>query len=192
MIAASYSHNEQVTMQNDLNKNLEQNTTTSKTCIKKEMHALQKIGERLVELNPKQLAEFCLPDTLMDAIITAKQIHKHGARRRQIRFVGKLMREIDIEPIQEKLSTWSGISLQHTAWTHLVERWRNCLLKDEHALAEFGQQYPAADLQRIRTLTRNAHKEKHSNKPLKSFRALFHELQISIPETSKQNDTVIS
>jgi ribosome-associated protein len=80
MIAASYSHNEQVTMQNDLNKNLEQNTTASKTCIKKEMHALQKIGERLVELNPKQLAEFCLPDTLMDAIITAKQIHKHGAQ----------------------------------------------------------------------------------------------------------------
>ena len=101
------------------------------------------------------------------------------------------MRGIDVEPIQKKLSTWNGVSLQHTAWIHLVERWGDCLLKDKHALAEFGQQYPTADLQRIRTLTRNAHKERLSNKSLKSFRALFHELQISIPETSKQNDTVI-
>jgi len=191
MIAASHSHKEQVIMQNNLNINLEQDSTTSKTRIKQEMHALQKIGERLVELNPTQLAEFCLPDTLMDAIIAAKQIRKHGARRRQIQFVGKLMREVDVGPIQKKLSTWDSVSLQHIAWIHLVERWRNCLLKDEHAFTEFGQQYPTANLQRIRTLTRNTHKERLSNKSLKNFRALFHELQISIPETSEQNDTVI-
>lgn len=178
-------------MQNDLNNNLEQDLRTSKTRIKQEMYALQKIGERLIKLNPKQLAKFCLPETLKDAIIEAKQIRKHEARRRQIQFVGKLMREVDVGPIQKRLSTWDGVSLQHIAWIHLVERWRNYLLKDKHAFAEFGRQYPTADLQRIRALTRNAHKESLSKKSLKSFRALFHELQTSIPETSEQNDTTI-
>lgn len=178
-------------MQTDPNNSLEQDFAASKTRIKQEMHALQKIGERLVELNPKQLAEFCLPKTLKDAIIEAKQLRKREARRRQIQFVGKLMREVDVGPIQKRLSTRDGVSLQHNTWIHLVERWRNCLLKDKHAFAEFGRQYPTADLQRIRALTRNAHKERLSNKSLRSFRALFHELQTSIPETSEQNDTAI-
>ncbi|TFH12659.1 MAG: DUF615 domain-containing protein [Nitrosomonadales bacterium] len=178
-------------MQNALNNDLKQDATTSKTKIKQEMHALQKIGERLVELSPQQLAEFFLPDTLMGAIIEAKQIRKHGARRRQIQFIGKLMREVDVGQIQKKLSAWDGTSKQHIAWIHLIERWRNCLLKDNYAFAEFAQEYPAADLQRIRTLVRNVHKEMSTNKPPKSFRALFHELQINIPETSEQNDVVI-
>ena len=194
MIAASESYNEQVViMQNTppQSNNLKQDTTLSKTRIKQEMHALQKIGERLIELNPNQLKEFFLPDTLFEAISEAKQIHKNGARRRQIQYIGRLMREVDINPIKKKLSTWDGISKQHTAWIHQIERWRDCLLKDKSSFAEFARLYPDANLQRIRTLTRNAHKEILSSKPLKSFRALFHELQINIPKTTEQNDVVI-
>lgn len=191
MIAASESYDEQVTMQNTQPDRLKQDSANSKTRVKQEMHALQKIGERLIGLNLQQLEEFFLPDTLFEAIIKAKQIRKYGARRRQIQFIGRLMREVDVNPIKKKLSAWDGTSKQHTAWIHQIERWRDSLLKDKNAIAEFALQYPAADLQRIRTLTRNVHKEILSNKPLKSFRALFHELQINIPKTSEQNDVAI-
>ena len=85
-------------------------------------------------------------------------------------------------PIQEKLNSWNGVSLQHTARLHLLERWRERLLADEKACTEFMQEYPTADLQHLRTLIRNAHKEKLASKPPKSFRLLFHELQAIIPE----------
>ncbi|MBL78593.1 MAG: hypothetical protein CMH70_00785 [Nitrosomonadaceae bacterium] len=178
-------------MENIQPNNIEQDNITSKTRIKKEMHALQKIGERLIGLNSNQLREFCLPDTLFEAIIQAKQIKKNGARRRQIQYIGKLIREIEITKIKEKLSTWDGISTQHTAWIYQIERWRKNLLKDENALAEFTQQYPEANLQRIKTLIRNTHKEIIYNKPPKNFRALFHELQISIPKITNQDNMEI-
>ena len=178
-------------MQNTQSNNLKQDTTISKTRVKQEMHALQKIGERLIELNPNQLKEFFLPDTLFEAIIEAKQIYKNGARRRQIQYIGRLMREVDIGPIKKKLSTWDSISKQHTAWIHQIERWRDSLLKDKSSFAEFARLYPDANLQRIRTLTRNTHKEMLSGKPLKSFSTLFHDLQINIPKTTDQNDVVL-
>lgn len=175
-------------MQNDLKDDPEQDTAPSKTRRKQEMHALQDIGEQLVELNSKQLAELDLPEALMDAIVEAKRLRKHEARRRQMQFIGKLMREVDTAPIREKFAAWGGVTRQHTAWLHLLERWRERLLADEQAFAELGWDYPAADLQRLRTLTRNAHKEKLANKPPKSFRALFHELQTIIPQASRRID----
>ena len=175
-------------MQNVQTNDLKQKTTISKTRLKQEMHALQKIGERLIELNQKQLEELSLPDKLFEALIEAKKIRKHGAHRRQIQFIGKLMREIDIDPIKIKLSVWDDVSKRHTAWIHQIDRWRNSLLKDKNAFAEFARQYPNADLQRIRTLTRNVQKETLSGKPLKSFRTLFHELQMNIPKTNEKND----
>lgn len=191
MIAVSGRDNEQSTMQTELNENLELEPKTSKTRIKREMHALQKIGERLAELNSKQLAELYLPNTLSEAIIAAKQMRKREAQRRQFQYIGKLMRNIDVESILKILSTCDGTSTQHVAWIHSIERWRDSMLNNKQAISEFGQQYPTADLQRIRTLARNTHKETLSNKPPKSFRALFHEIQRSIPKTFKQKDTII-
>ena len=178
-------------MQNDLKDDPEQDIAPSKTRRKQEMHALQDIGEQLVELNSKQLAELDLPEALMDAIIEARRLRKHEARRRQMQFIGKLMREVDTAPIREKFAAWGGVTLQHTAWLHLLERWRGRLLAVEQAFAELGRNYPAADLQRLRTLTRNAHKEKLANKPPKSFRAMFHELQTIIPGASGRMDAAI-
>ncbi len=146
------------------------------------MHALQDMGEQLIQLDIKRLTELDLPEMLADAVLEAKRIHKHGALRRQMQFIGKLMRNVDVAPIREKLDAWNGLSSQHTAWLHLLERWRARLLADELALGELGQEYPSADLQKLRLLTRNAEKEKLANKPPKSFRMLFHELQKIIPE----------
>jgi ribosome-associated protein len=149
----------------------------SKTQRKKDMHALQAIGEQLVELDPKKLVEFDLPEILIDAINHARPIQAHGARRRQLQYIGRLMREVDALPIQQKLDSWQQTSKHQTARLHQLERWRDRLLNDSQALTKFAQQYPHADLQRLRLLIRNAQKEKAADKPPKNFRLLFQELQ---------------
>ena len=176
-----------VTVQNTPENNDDQVAQPSKTRRKQEMHALQDIGEQLVALDIKQLNELDLPETLMDAILDAKQIQKHGAYRRQMQYIGKLMRNIDVLSFQEKLAIWHNLKLQQTVRHHLLEHWRDRLLSDEKAFTEFGQKYPAADIQRLRMLARKTHKEKLAIKPPKSFRALFHELQAIISDADKEN-----
>jgi ribosome-associated protein len=169
-------------VQNNPENDIEQDAAPSKTQRKKDMHALQEIGEQLVELDPKKLAEFDLPEILLDAIRMARPMNKHGARRRQMQYIGKLMRTIDVLPVQQKLDSWHQVSLHQTARLHQLERWRERLLSDEHALTEFAQKYPQADLQHLRLLIRNAQKEKAADKPPKSFRLLFQALQAIITE----------
>ena len=167
-------------MQKEQENDIEQDIARSKTQRKKDMHALQEIGEQLVELDQKKLNEFDLPEILIDAINLARPMNKHGARRRQMQYIGKLMRTVDVLPIQEKLKSWQQASVHQTARLHQLERWRERLLTDEHALTEFAQKYPAADLQHLKLLIRNAQKEKAADKPPKNFRLLFQELQAVI------------
>lgn len=167
-------------MQHNPENDIEQDAAPSKTQRKKDMHALQEIGEQLVELDPKKLTEFDLPEILLDAIRMARPMNQHGARRRQMQYIGKLMRTIDVLPIQQKLDSWHQLSLHQTAQLHQLERWRERLLSDEHALTEFAEKYPTADLQHLRLLIRNAQKEKAAEKPPKSFRLLFQALQAVI------------
>ncbi|MBA4142227.1 MAG: DUF615 domain-containing protein [Nitrosospira sp.] len=178
-------------MQNDATNNSEEDPAPSKTRRKQQMHALQDIGEQLVQLDLKRLNELGLPETLADAILEAKRMRKHGAIRRQKQLIGKLMRGIDAAPIRQKLDQWNGLASQHTAWLHLLERWRERLLTDEEACGELAQSYPAADVQRLRALARSAHKEKLANKPPKSFRALFQELQRIIPASTGESERKI-
>src|SRR3954451_3520346 len=163
---------------------VEEQVLPSKTRRKKEMHALQDMGERLAQLDPKRLSMFDLPDALAEAIHEVRRIRAHGARRRQMQLIGKLMRDIDPAPIQKKLDVMNRAGAQQIAWLHLLERWRDRLLSDEKALAELAEAYPATDLRRLRTLMHNAKAERLENKPPKSFRELFHELQRIIPESS--------
>ncbi len=154
----------------------------SKTRRKKAMHELQAIGEQLVELDSKQIAELDLPEILVDAIHEAKQLTKHEAKRRQMQYIGKLMRNIDAAPIQEKINYWGNRDIYQTAWLHQLENWRTRLLADEDSINELKQHYPEADIQRLRVLIRNAQKEALLQKPPKSFRAIFQELRTIIPE----------
>lgn len=170
-------------MQKELEDNdIEQDIAPSKTKRKKDMHALQEIGEQLVELDPKKLAEFDLPDILIDAVNLARATSKHGARRRQLQYIGRLMREVDAQPIQQKLDSWHRTSAHQIVRLRQLEHWRERLLSDEQALTEFAEKYPQADLQRLRSLIRNAQKEKIAEKPPKSFRLLFQELQQIVSE----------
>ncbi len=149
----------------------------SKTQTKKRMHELQALGERLIELNQEQLEQIALPENLLDAVLEAKKMSGRESRRRQVQYVGRLMREIDPEPIREKLAVWDGVSKEHTARVHLAERWRERLLEDEAALAELAAAQPGLDTQRLRNLIRNARLERDSGKPPKSFRELFRALR---------------
>ena len=192
MIAVSDCHIKQAAMQKkpikDSGQNSEPDLLPSKTRRKQEMHALQDIGEQLVQIDLKRLTELGLPEVLTDAILEARRMRKHEARRRQMQYIGKLMRDVDAAPILEKFDLWSGVTLHHTARLHLLERWRDRLLADEQTFAELARKYPDADLQHLRALARNAHKEKLANKPPRSFRALFHELQKIVPEGSGKID----
>lgn len=174
-------------MQNNSEDEIDEDLPLSKTKRKHQMHTLQDMGEELVEFEIKRLNELNLPEILMDAILLAKQTKKHGARRRQMQYIGKLMRNVDVAPFQEKIDSWKNVSLQNKARLHLIENWRTRLLADDKAFTEFGEKFPAADMQHLRLLARNALKEKEANKPPKSFRLLFQELQGIIPELPDQD-----
>jgi len=154
----------------------------SKTKIKQQMHDLQALGEQLIGLGNDKLAELDLPENLVDAIREMRRITKFGAQKRQRQYIGKLMRDVEPGPIIAKLESWSGTSRQHTAWLHQIERWRERLLESDQALTELLSDHPDADAQRLRTLIRNAHKEKVQNKPPKSYREIFQVLREIMPE----------
>ena len=154
----------------------------SKTKIKKQMHDLQDLGEELVNLSKEHLAEIDIPDNLRLAVREVKKIKSFGAIKRQMQYIGKLMRDVDPAPIQAKLSEWNGTSRQHIAWLHQVERWRERLLEEPDALTELLAAYPGADVQQLRTLIRNAIKEKELSKPPKNYREIFQILRDIVPE----------
>ena len=149
----------------------------SKTKQKEVMHELRDLGAELVELSVGQLKRINLPENIFDAVRECQKITAHGARRRQIQYLGKLMRGVDDEPIRAGLAMLRGESTAETARLHRLERFRSRLLEDEAVLAEIAAQWPAVDLQHLRTLRRNALKERENNKPPKNFRAIFQILQ---------------
>ncbi|MBI5437065.1 MAG: DUF615 domain-containing protein [Nitrosomonadales bacterium] len=154
----------------------------SKTKIKQQMHDLQDIGEQLVELGNDRLKQLDLPERLYDAIRELKRINKFGAQRRQMQFIGRLMREVDTAPIIAKLEVWGGSSRQHIAYLHQMERWRDRLLENDAALTELLAAHPEVDAQRLRALIRNVHKEKELDKPPRSYREIFQVLREMLPE----------
>jgi ribosome-associated protein len=149
----------------------------SKTRRKRQMHALQDLGTELVALNEDQLAAMALPDNLHDAVLEAKGIIRFEARRRQMQYIGKLMRSVDPGPIRTRIDAWKATSREHTAQLHLTERWRERLLADESALVALLSAYPRADAHRLRTLVHSTRLERDANRPPKSYRALFKTLR---------------
>lgn len=149
----------------------------SKSRRKREMHALQDIGEQLVALSVDQLKKVPMPEELAAAVLDAKRMTKHEARRRQMQYVGKLMRNVDPAPIRAQLDVFAGVSKAEVARQHRLERLRNDLLEDEKALQKIGEVWPDADFQQLRTLRRNALKEREQNKPPRAFRELFRVLR---------------
>jgi ribosome-associated protein len=145
----------------------------SKTRRKKDMHELQALGESLVELSAAQLAQVGMPDDLRDAVLEARRITGHEGRRRQLQYIGRLMRDVDPAPIRAKLDEWRGQSREATAQMHAVERWRDRLIADDAALTEFAAEHPGMDLQALRAAIRETRRERAAERPPKHFRDLY-------------------
>lgn len=148
----------------------------SKSQLKREMTALQKLGEELVAEPRDRVKRLPLPEDVRDAILECQAIKDHEGRRRQMQYVGKKMRgleEDELAAVQRMLDSWRGASKADTAALHALERRRDRLLKDDNALTELLSEYPQADVQQLRTLIRNARKEQAESKPPKAYREIF-------------------
>lgn len=145
----------------------------SKTQRKNSAAALQTLGTELVALGREQLSRLALPETLYDAVRDAQRITSHEGRRRQLQYIGKLMRGIDPAPIQTQLDALKAVPAAEVARMHRIERWRDRLIDDADAIGAFAAEFPQADLQQLRTLVRNTRHEREAGKPPKSYRAMF-------------------
>lgn len=148
----------------------------SKSEMKRQVDALQKLGEALVNEPRDRVKRVPMPEDVRDAILECQTITNHEGRRRQMQFVGKKMRTLDeaeIAAIQQTIDGWKGASKSDTAAMHALERRRDKLLADDKALTVLLSENPELDVQHLRTLIRNARKEQAENKPPKAYREIF-------------------
>lgn len=156
----------------------------SKTQRKREMHALQELGKQLVELNDEQLARMPLEPKLEAAVVEMRRIRHREARRRQLQFIGRLMRDADQDGIQAALDQFNHQSRASIQIHHQAEQWRDRLLTEPDALQEFIDQHPGVDIQHLRQLLRQAQKEASQNKAPSSARKLFKEIRDTLSEAA--------
>jgi ribosome-associated protein len=158
---------------------LEEVGPPSKTQLKAEADEKQALGEALLTLRADLMARLDLPEKLLQAIADAKKITSFEGRRRQIQFIGKLMRPLDAEPIRDAIDEQANGSAQLTLQLHLAEQWRDKLIESDDALGKWLTTYPATDAQQLRALIRQARKDVVPEKPGaaprhgKSYREIF-------------------
>ncbi len=158
---------------------LEEVGPPSKTQLKAEADEKQALGEALLTLRADLMARLDLPDKLLTAIAEAKKITNFEGKRRQMQFIGKLMRPLDAGPIRDAIDEQANGSAQLTLQLHLAEQWRDKLVADDDALNAWLVEYPATDSQQLRALIRQARKDAKPEKPgeaprhAKSYREIF-------------------
>jgi ribosome-associated protein len=145
----------------------------SKTQVKKEAEALQNLGEELIKLPRHRLDRMGLPADLLNALIDAQSIKSHIAGRRQRQFIGRLMRDVDPEPIQQSLlQPWDAPPTESKTIKKMY-RWRDRLSAgDPGVMEDFLRARPKLERQRLKQLIRNVRKEKSVGKSSKSLKAL--------------------
>lgn len=166
----------------------EEPARASKSQKKRDMTALQKLGEELVLQSPERLEKVEMSEALRSAIADAQTIRDHEGRRRQMQYIGRVMRDVDVAPIRAALDGWAGASRAVTAALHALERWRERLLGDDAELTAFASAHTAAlnpaTMQQLRNAIRMTKKERAENKPPRHFRELFQLLKTIVEATS--------
>ena len=137
----------------------------SKTQIKKAMHELQDLGAELLELPEAQLETIDMEEQLRDALREIRHIRSFEARRRQEKYIGKLLRQTDPEPFREAIAAHRLARTRDAMALKEVERWRERLLADDEGVAAWFAAYPAGDTPQLRALIRNARRELAASKP---------------------------
>lgn len=128
----------------------------SKTQLKKDMHELQELGETLTTMSKDKLDQLDLPESLRDALEELGRVGKHEATRRHMQFIGKLMRDIDPEPIRAQIDRWEMGTRANKAAFKASERWRDRLIAEPDALTEFATQQPEIDREALNELLKRA------------------------------------
>lgn len=134
----------------------------SKTQLKQQSQALQVLGRQLSEMSQDQLDRTPMPDSLRDAIDALRRTRSHEGRRRQLQYVGKLMRQVDEEPLREAVARAELGTAQQALQLHEIERWRAELIADDGALTRWMSAYPDTDSQQLRSLVRAARRDSAS------------------------------
>ncbi|WP_461468431.1 ribosome biogenesis factor YjgA [Melaminivora sp.] len=159
----------------ELKAELKGTTGATKTELKREMDALQTLGGELMGLRADLLARLNLPEKLQDALREAARISNFEGKRRQMQFVGKLMRQLDeqaIAAIHAALDEQRSGSAQEKLLLHQAEHWRDQLLASDQALAQWLEQFPHTDTQQIRALIRQARKDAPTETPASQSQGL--------------------
>lgn len=150
----------------------------SRSQLKREMTELQQLGEALAELGQDAVRKAGLPNDLRDALLALYRISKHEARRRHLQYIGKLMRNADVDHVRELVGQAHQIRQAGTVAFHAVERERDQLLDgDDTLLSQLYERYPDMDGQRLRQLVLGARREKAKGKSPKQSRDLFRMLR---------------
>lgn len=163
----------------DFQNEFDEDLIKSKTQLKNESLALQKIGLTLVELGAAALAKVPLDEELSDAVLLARRINKKkDGYRRQLQFIGKLLRARDTTDIERALAEIESSHLKANQAFHKLEETRDKLIKvGDDAINELLNQHSDLDRQKLRQLVRQANKQQIENKPPKASRELFQYLK---------------
>lgn len=168
----------------------------SKTALKKAMHELQALGEALMALPDSRIDAIGLSEALRDAVRSAQRTKSFEGKRRQIQYLGKLMRQADAEPIRQAVAAFQLGHAKDALALHEAERWRAELLAGDDALTRWTAQHPDSDLQQLRSLIRSARKEaatlpeqpggaaRHG----RAYRELFQQLRGALNETDSEEE----
>jgi ribosome-associated protein len=143
----------------------------SKTQLKKEMHELQSLGEALVGLPDNRVVDLPISERLRDAVAEYKRTKSFEGKRRQMQYIGKLMRKDDVEPIREAVAAMQLGRAKDSLALHEAERWRVELLASDDALTRWTTDHPTSDLQQLRSLIRAARKDAAAAPEQRSGRA---------------------
>ncbi|MDI4633360.1 DUF615 domain-containing protein [Pelomonas sp. V22] len=160
----------------------------SKSQKKRDMHDLQDLGEDLLTLPASRLEPLNLPEILLEAIRDAKKITAHEGRRRQMQYLGKLMRREDPGPIREAVAAFKLGHAQDSLALHQAEGWRERLLSSDNELQVFVKEFAGTDVQQLRSLVRAARKDASAAPEQRSgraFRELFQFIKATLLSASK-------
>jgi ribosome-associated protein len=157
----------------ELKRELKGTDDQSRTDLKRESLELQKVGEDLLTLRADLMARLDLSEKLKDAVLEAKRITNFEGKRRQMQYIGKMMRKLEpatLEAVRTTLQEQNNGSAQDNLVLHLAETWRDRLVADEDAFGEWISQYPDTDSQQLRALARQARKDAKPEKPGEAVR----------------------
>jgi ribosome-associated protein len=167
---------------------VEKEETRSKSQRKREVDELQALGERLVAFSAERITKIVADPELREALLLAKEITQRGALRRQLQYIGRLMRTAEVGPIRHALDEFTRVKSSESATFSRIKGWRDRLVAgEEEVFAELGKRFPGKDLQGLGPLTEKAQKEKELGRPPKAYRELFRVLRVMEEAREKAN-----